>query len=222
LNFLGEGSLIKSTAGWLGVLMVIYATASHGAVAPRAAGDVRFEIRDATGAPVAGAVVSTEAHWLDSNKQSAGSSQFRPMTRPDGPRVGASSQSGQLTVPAASLFSRRQAESAKTTILVVNEKRRLGAFVEASPDEIAQPITVSLEAMCFVHAKVDSPDMEQDGHVMKKTIVSVSRGRVHTPLVQSLSDHARFGMLLPPGEYQLLVSASSVDGATYTAETLPI
>jgi thiol-disulfide isomerase/thioredoxin len=141
--------------------------------------------------------------------------------RPGAPRAGKSDANGQLVFPEASVFDIRRDDSRnKAQLFVLHEERRLGAIIDLTPADMAEPVEVTLEPLCFVRGKVDCPEMEAEGHVMKKITAWVDPPTPGTePVAMSESDKQRFGMLLPAGTYELQMGAIATDGATYSRLT---
>jgi hypothetical protein len=199
------------------VLVTIVTTAATAFSAPPPSppplqGSVKFELRDAKDKPVGGVVITLEAEWLDVNARGGAMAggKLVPSLRPSAPKVSPSDGNGNLVVPAACVFAPRQPATRQTGVFLIQQQRRLGAFVKLKPADLGQAMRVTLEPLVFVHSEVDSPDMEGSGHLMKRAFASatVSLDRVRTVVAKSTSENGRFGVLLPAGGYDLTPAAS--------------
>jgi thiol-disulfide isomerase/thioredoxin len=193
---------------------------------PAMPGQLILQLHDSVGLPVSGALAAMRVEWLDEKNtgrpDSAGD--MKTFMRMGATRPMISSAAGELAIPAAQVFGSRQLDSVSTTLFIVNQSKRLGAFIDVTPADVSAPVAVALQPLCFVHAMVESPDMEGAGHPMSRTGASVARIASPGSLVKSVSENGRVGMLLPAGNYQLTVGGVATDGATYapSMQTLEI
>ena len=164
-----------------------------------AGGKIRLKVVDPAGKPVSGARVGIHATWSDSKDGPARSElhMFLIGSR----RTKKTGKNGTVLLQHKELFWDGWPDGRFQSLIVIHEKRRIGAFASMCPAQTGRSGTLELQPLCRVHGKLISTKLAKLGRKLAWTNMCVQVGNSR-PLSCS-SERQRWEILVPTGEYLL-------------------